>query len=112
MGTTITVTADQIRLVIAETFRTTLCPGGSSLPCMDLPLSPGRCVCPIHGGRRIIPTTHRPGCSRIRLSGDNTRDNRRRDSDPQHKGTGLGLPITKGFAELLGGSISVQKVEG
>ena len=25
-------------------------------------------------------------------------------SDPQHRGTGLGLPITKGFAELLGGS--------
>jgi len=33
-------------------------------------------------------------------------------SDPQHKGTGLGLPITKGFAELLGGSISVQSMEG
>jgi ectoine hydroxylase-related dioxygenase (phytanoyl-CoA dioxygenase family) len=28
------------------------------------------------------------------------------------KGTGLGLPITKGFAELLGGSISVQSMEG
>ena len=35
-----------------------------------------------------------------------------RGSDPQHKGTGLGLPITKGFAELLGGSISVQSMEG
>ncbi len=33
-------------------------------------------------------------------------------SDPQHKGTGLGLPITKGFAELLGGSIGVQSMEG
>ena len=33
-------------------------------------------------------------------------------SDPQHKGTGLGLPITKGFAELLGGSISVQSEVG
>ena len=33
-------------------------------------------------------------------------------SDPQHKGTGLGLPITKGFAELLGGSISVQSELG
>ena len=33
-------------------------------------------------------------------------------SDPQHKGTGLGLPITKGFAELLGGSISVQSEMG
>jgi len=33
-------------------------------------------------------------------------------SDPEHKGTGLGLPITKGFAELLGGSISVQSMEG
>ena len=33
-------------------------------------------------------------------------------SDPQHKGTGLGLPITKGFAELLGGSINVQSMEG
>jgi signal transduction histidine kinase len=33
-------------------------------------------------------------------------------SDPQHKGTGLGLPITKGFAELLGGSISVKSEVG
>ncbi len=33
-------------------------------------------------------------------------------SDPQHKGTGLGLPITKGFAELLGGTISVQSEVG
>ncbi len=33
-------------------------------------------------------------------------------SDPQHKGTGLGLPITKGFAERLGGSISVQSEVG
>ena len=33
-------------------------------------------------------------------------------SDPQHKGTGLGLPITKGFAELLGGSIGVQSEVG
>ena len=33
-------------------------------------------------------------------------------SDPQHKGTGLGLPITKGFAGLLGGPISVQSMEG
>ena len=33
-------------------------------------------------------------------------------SDPQHKGTGLGLPITKGFAELLGGSIGVESEVG
>jgi len=33
-------------------------------------------------------------------------------SDPQHKGTGLGLPITKGFSELLGGSISVESEVG
>lgn len=33
-------------------------------------------------------------------------------SDPLHKGTGLGLPITKGFAELLGGAISVQSEVG
>ena len=33
-------------------------------------------------------------------------------SDPQHKGTGLGLPITKGFAERLGGSIGVQSEVG
>ena len=33
-------------------------------------------------------------------------------SNPQHKGTGLGLPITKGFAELLGGSISARSMEG
>ena len=33
-------------------------------------------------------------------------------SDPQRKGTGLGLPITKGFAELLGGSITVESEVG
>lgn len=33
-------------------------------------------------------------------------------SDSEHKGTGLGLPITKGFAELLGGSIHVQSEIG
>jgi signal transduction histidine kinase/ligand-binding sensor domain-containing protein len=33
-------------------------------------------------------------------------------SDTEHKGTGLGLPICKGFAELLGGSISVKSVVG
>ena len=33
-------------------------------------------------------------------------------SDPQHKGTGLGLPICKGFAELLGGSIRVESEVG
>ena len=33
-------------------------------------------------------------------------------SDPQRKGTGLGLPITKGFAELLGGSIGVWSEVG
>jgi signal transduction histidine kinase len=33
-------------------------------------------------------------------------------SDPQHKGTGLGLPICKGFAELLGGSIWVESEVG
>ena len=30
----------------------------------------------------------------------------------QEKGTGLGLPITKGWAELLGGSIGVQSEVG
>ncbi|MCZ6636121.1 MAG: ATP-binding protein [bacterium] len=33
-------------------------------------------------------------------------------SDREHKGTGLGLSITKQFAELLGGSISVQNEIG
>jgi signal transduction histidine kinase/ligand-binding sensor domain-containing protein len=33
-------------------------------------------------------------------------------TDPQRKGTGLGLPITKGFAELLGGSIHVESEVG
>jgi len=33
-------------------------------------------------------------------------------SDTERKGTGLGLPICKGFAELLGGSISVQSEVG
>ena len=33
-------------------------------------------------------------------------------SDREHKGTGLGLSITKQFAELLGGSISVQSEVG
>jgi len=33
-------------------------------------------------------------------------------TDPQRKGTGLGLPITKGFAELLGGSIGVASEVG
>ena len=33
-------------------------------------------------------------------------------SDPQHKGTGLELPICKGFAELLGGSIRVESEVG
>jgi signal transduction histidine kinase len=33
-------------------------------------------------------------------------------SDPQRRGTGLGLPIAKGFAELLGGSVSVASEEG
>jgi len=33
-------------------------------------------------------------------------------SDPQHRGTGLGLPITKGFAERLGGSMDVQSELG
>ena len=33
-------------------------------------------------------------------------------SDPQHRGTGLGLPICKGFAELLGGSIQVESEVG
>ena len=33
-------------------------------------------------------------------------------SDPEHKGTGLGLPITKGFSELLGGRIDVESEVG
>ena len=33
-------------------------------------------------------------------------------SDPQRRGTGLGLPITKGYAELLGGSIAVESEVG
>ena len=33
-------------------------------------------------------------------------------SDREHKGTGLGLSITKQFAELLGGSVSVQSEVG
>ena len=33
-------------------------------------------------------------------------------SDPERKGTGLGLPIAKGFAELLGGSIDLTSVVG
>ena len=35
-----------------------------------------------------------------------------RGSDKEQKGTGLGLPICKGFAELLGGSIGVQSTVG
>ena len=34
------------------------------------------------------------------------------ESAPFVKGTGLGLPITKQFAELLGGSIRVQSEVG
>ena len=33
-------------------------------------------------------------------------------ADTERKGTGLGLSITKRFAELLGGSISVQSEVG
>jgi len=33
-------------------------------------------------------------------------------SDLQRQGTGLGLPITKGYAELLGGTIAVQSEAG
>jgi len=33
-------------------------------------------------------------------------------SDAEHKGTGLGLPICKGFAQLLGGSIRVESEVG
>lgn len=33
-------------------------------------------------------------------------------SDPEHMGSGLGLPICRGFAELVGGSISVESEVG
>ena len=33
-------------------------------------------------------------------------------SDPKREGTGLGLPICRGFAELLGGSIRVRSEVG
>ena len=35
-----------------------------------------------------------------------------KDSDREHKGTGLGLLITKGFAEFLGRLISVEREVG
>jgi signal transduction histidine kinase len=33
-------------------------------------------------------------------------------SDKQHQGTGLGLPITKGWTKLLGGTIEVESEVG
>jgi signal transduction histidine kinase len=33
-------------------------------------------------------------------------------ADKQHQGTGLGLPITKGWTKLLGGTIEVESEVG